>query len=69
MADTKRFTGTGRLNNILDAIACWRIKLLQTKKKENKARVSIRASVKNKETPPNLKTRASDVSPAMAIPT
>lgn len=28
MADTSRFTGIGRLNTILDDIACWRMKLL-----------------------------------------
>lgn len=29
--DTRRFTGTGRLKTILDAMACWRIKLLHAR--------------------------------------
>jgi len=32
MADTRRFTGTGRLKTILDAMACWRIKLLHERR-------------------------------------
>jgi hypothetical protein len=31
MVDTRRFTGTGRLKTILDAMACWRMKLLQAR--------------------------------------
>ena len=31
MVDTRRFTGTGRLKTILDAMACWRMKLLHAR--------------------------------------
>jgi len=38
MADTRRFTGTGRLKTILDAMACWRMKLLHTRQDRDRDR-------------------------------
>lgn len=38
MADTRRFTGTGRLKTILDAMACWRMKLLHTRQDRERER-------------------------------
>ena len=41
MVDTRRFTGTGRLKTILDAMACWRMKLLQARiQREKGSRLS-----------------------------
>jgi hypothetical protein len=62
MADTSLFTGEGRLKIIREDIACCRIKLLQS----CQCRIPLN-STRNNAT--NLSTLASEVNPAIAIPT
>lgn len=60
MAETRRFTGAGRLKSMREDMACCLMKLLQT-------RLRHLPDIAVKYT--HLKTRASDVSPAIAMPT
>lgn len=63
MADTSRLTGTGRLKTILEPMACWRIKLLH-----GRVRKRTRLNTVREVGSMYLRTRASEVRPAIAMP-
>jgi len=64
MAFTRRLTGTARLKSILDDMACCRMKLLKKKRARHD-----HMKINCKTVGSYLNTRASEVKPAIAIPT